>query len=66
MMVLVATYRPTGELEVSAVVRHDTAVRSALAAHYSGNKDEVAKLAEANSATEVPASAIAIALDTKQ
>ena len=66
MMVLVATYRPTGELEVSAVVRHDTAVRSALAAYYSGNKDEVAKLAEANSATEVPASAISIALDSQQ
>ena len=66
MMVLVATYRPTGELEVSAVVRHDTAVRSALAAYYSGNKEEVSKLAEANSATEVPASAISIALDSQQ
>ncbi len=66
MMVLVATYRPTGELEVSAVVRHDTAVRSALAAYYSGNKEEVAKAAEANSATEQTDSAIAIALEQQQ
>ena len=45
MMLLVATYRPTGELEISAVVKSDTAVRAALAAHYSVNKDDLTKAA---------------------
>ena len=33
-MVLVATYLPTGEFEVNAVIRHDGAVNTALAAYY--------------------------------
>ena len=33
-MVFVATYLPTGEFEVNAVVRHDGAVNTALAAYY--------------------------------
>lgn len=33
-VVLVATYLPTGEFEVNAVVRHDGAVNTALAAYY--------------------------------
>ena len=42
MMLLVATYRPTGDLEISAVVKSDTAVRAALAAHYAANKKAIA------------------------
>ena len=61
MMLLVATYRPTGELEISAVVKSDTAVRSALAAHYSVNKDEVVKAANAAS-TPTQQAAIDMAL----
>lgn len=34
-VVLVATYLPTGEFEVNAVVKHDGAVNAALAAYYS-------------------------------
>ena len=33
-VVFVATYLPTGEFEVNAVVKHDGAVRTALAAYY--------------------------------
>ena len=49
MMLLVVTYRPTGELEISAVVKSDTAVRAALAAHYAVNKEEIAKAASSAS-----------------
>ena len=49
MMLLVATYRPTGDLEISAVVKSDTAVRAALAAHYAVNKEEIAKAASSAS-----------------
>ena len=61
MMLLVATYRPTGELEISAVVKSDTAVRAALAAYYSGNKEEVVNAANAASAP-IQQSAIDMAL----
>ena len=47
-VLLVATYRPNGELEVSAVVKHDTAVRAALAAHFTVNKEAVVAAAEQN------------------
>lgn len=43
LMVLLATYRPTGELEISGVVKSDTAVRAALAALYSFSKDSFKK-----------------------
>ena len=49
MMLLVATYRPTGDLEISAVVKSDTAVRAALAAHYAVNKEEIVKAASSAS-----------------
>ena len=39
LMVLLATYRPSGALEISGVVKSDTAVRAALAALYSASKD---------------------------
>lgn len=43
MCVLIATYRPTGELDISAVVKNDAVVRAALAAYYSSNKEEISK-----------------------
>ena len=49
MCVLVATYRPNGELDISAVVKNDAAVRAALAAYYSKNKDELDKQPPAGS-----------------
>lgn len=41
MVVLVATYRATGELEIQGVVKTDTAVKAALAAYYSANKEGI-------------------------
>jgi hypothetical protein len=37
-VVFVATYLPTGEFEVNAVIRHDGAVNTALAAYYSSKQ----------------------------
>lgn len=42
MMVLVVTYRPTGEIEVNSVVKSATTVNAALAAYYAANKDQIA------------------------
>lgn len=42
MMVLVVTYRPTGDIEVNSVVKSGAAVRAALAAHYATHKAELA------------------------
>lgn len=66
MMVLVATYRPTGELEISAVVKNDAAVRAALAAHYSENKAEVQAAADKAENESAPQSATAAALVLSQ
>lgn len=41
MVVLVATYRPTGELEIQGVVKTDSAVKAALSAYYSANKETI-------------------------
>lgn len=41
MVVLVATYRATGELEIQGVVKTDSAVKAALAAYYSKNKEQI-------------------------
>lgn len=62
-VLLVATYRPNGELEVSAVVKHDTAVRAALAAHYTVNKEAVVAAAEQNLAEPELPDAITQALN---
>jgi hypothetical protein len=40
-MVLIATYRPTGEFDLHAVVKNASAVTAALAAYYSDNKKEL-------------------------
>jgi flagellar biosynthesis GTPase FlhF len=44
-VVIVATYLPTGEFQVNAVVKHDSAVNAALAGYYS--QKESKKRAEA-------------------
>ena len=50
-VVFVATYLPTGEFEVNAVVRHDGAVNTALAAYYTiaqaNKREELNKLKKA-------------------
>jgi hypothetical protein len=42
MMVLVVTYRPTGDIEVNSVIKSGAVVRAALAAHYASHKEELA------------------------
>jgi len=42
-VVIVATYLPTGEFQANAVLRDDSAVNSALAAHYSQQKAQARK-----------------------
>jgi hypothetical protein len=63
MVVLVATYRPNGKLEVSTVVKNDSAVRAALACHYSANKEAVAQAAHAATTGAAEISATAMALE---
>lgn len=41
MVVLVATYRPTGQFEINAVIKKNEAVRAALVAHYSDNREKI-------------------------
>lgn len=41
MMLLVVMYRPTGELEVKTVVKNESVVRAAMAAHYAANKEQL-------------------------
>lgn len=40
-MVLIATYRPTGEFDLHAVVKNDSAVTAALAAYFTDNKSAI-------------------------
>ena len=56
-VVFVATYLPTGEFEVNAVVRHDGAVNTALAAYYT--LAQVKKREEANALKKAEADAVA-------
>jgi len=46
-VVIVATYLPTGEFQANAVVRHDTAVNTALAAFYSQQQQKEREEAKA-------------------
>ena len=63
MCVLVATYRPSGDIDISAVVKDGAAVRAALAAYYSSNKDEIEKQkAEDSSSPSVTAIDCALAI----
>lgn len=56
-VVFVATYLPTGEFEINAVVRHDGAVNTALAAYYT--LAQAKKREEANALKKAEADAIA-------
>lgn len=56
-VVFVATYLPTGEFEVNAVVRHDGAVNTALAAYYT--LAQAKKREEANALKKAEADALA-------
>jgi hypothetical protein len=62
-VLLVAIYRPNGELEISTVVKHETAVRSALAAHFTADKAGVMAAAEKNLTALDVSGAIAQALN---
>jgi len=42
-VVFVATYRPTGDFEINAVIKHEGAVNTALAAHFSLTKAQKAE-----------------------
>jgi hypothetical protein len=42
-VVFVATYRPSGDFEINAVIKHDGAVNTALAAHFSLTKAQQAE-----------------------
>ena len=42
-VVFVATYRPSGDFEINAVIKHDGAVNTALAAHFSLTKAQKAE-----------------------
>jgi hypothetical protein len=59
-LLLIATYRPSGDLEINSVVKNDSALRAALAAHYAANKDAIAS--KKSTETAAQASAMTIAL----
>lgn len=61
VMVLIAIYRPTGEVEISGVIKSEAVVNLALAAHYEANKDEMANVELA--AQTKAQSAVSIALN---
>ena len=56
-VVIVATYLPTGEFQANAVVRHDTAVNTALAAFYSQQQQKERDKAKAERDAEKAAKA---------
>lgn len=60
MLVLVVTYRPSGDLEVNTVVKGNAALTAALSAHYAANKGDMAKVKAA--ASPEPKSAVSLAL----
>lgn len=63
-MVLIATYRPTGEFDLHAVVKNDSAVTAALAAYFTDNKavlEEAEKTAAIQSKEEQKQAAIELA-----
>jgi hypothetical protein len=64
MVVLVATYRPTGEFEINALVKRSDAVRAALAAHYSANREEIDSKASTIGARNQMRSAVSRMLET--
>ena len=62
LMLLVVTYLPSGELEVNSVVKNESAVKAALAAHYAAHKNDMQKVTAA--AKPAPQSAMSVALNS--
>lgn len=62
LMLLVVTYLPTGELEVNSVVKNESVVKAALAAHYTAHKVDMQKISAA--ATPAKQSAMSLALNS--
>lgn len=60
MLVLLVTYRPTGDLEVNSVVKNDSVVRAALAAHYAANKEALSDAKPVKDAARTSATATAL------
>lgn len=60
MLVLLVMYRPTGDLEVNAVVKSDSVVRAALAAHYAANKEALTDAKQAKDAARTSATGAAL------
>lgn len=65
-VVIVATYLPTGEFQANAVIRHDSAVTSALAAYYSQQQAKVREAAKADRDAEAAAAKTAKAAEKEQ
>ena len=62
-VVIVATYLPTGEFQANAVIRHDSAVTSALAAFYSQQQAKLREAAKAEREAEEAAAKTAKAAE---
>ena len=62
-VVIVATYLPTGEFQANAVIRHDSAVTSALAAFYSQQQAKLREVAKAEREAEEAAAKTAKAAE---
>lgn len=62
LMLLVVTYRPTGELEVNSIVKNQSVVNAALAAHYTSHKEDMQKVSALK--TPAPQSAMSVALNS--
>jgi hypothetical protein len=60
MMVLVVTYRPSGDLEVNTVVKGSAALTAALAAHYAANKEEMVKVQSTSAPAQQTATSLAV------
>ena len=56
-VIIIATYLPTGEFEANAVIKHDSAVNAALAAHYTNQQAAIRAQAKAEKDAEKEAEA---------
>lgn len=65
-VVIVATYLPTGEFQANAVIRHDSAVNTALAAFYSQQQAKAREAAKADREAEEAAAKTAKAAEKEQ
>ena len=57
-VIIIATYLPTGEFEANAVIKHDSAVNAALAAHYTNQQAAIRAQAKAEKDAEKEAEAV--------